>query len=84
MHYNSHHTEFDCFSGRAYAKEIQEIDVDTDKDYFEIDHVVRKKKVKGKWQSLIRWRGMTSRYDSWVPQSSIKAMTEDTRNRDIQ
>ena len=70
--------------GRAYGHELQKIDIEPEKDYFEISKVHRKKKVGRHWMALVSWCGYTRRHDSWIPVSELKTLQQNVRNVGIQ
>jgi hypothetical protein len=51
--------------GTFYKEELQKVEIEPDK-LFQIDKVIRTRKVKGKKQYLVRWRHWGPAFDSWV------------------
>ena len=51
--------------GTFYQKELQGVIVDLS-GTFDVDHVIRSKKVRGKTKYLVRWVGYAPKFDSWL------------------
>jgi hypothetical protein len=51
--------------GKFYEQEVQPITKDDDSTYI-IDRVLKTRKINGKTEYLIRWRGYGEKFDSWV------------------
>jgi hypothetical protein len=51
--------------GTFYQKELQSVIVDLS-GTFDVDHVIRSKKVRGKMKYLVRWVGYAPKFDSWL------------------
>ena len=56
--------------GTFYSNELQKVDPQPDRLY-KIEKVLRKRKIGGKEQMLVRWLGFSKEYDSWIPSSDI-------------
>ena len=50
--------------GKFYAQELQKVDKET--NVFEVEKVLRTRKVNGRKQYLVRWMGYGPKHDSWV------------------
>ncbi|XP_062603907.1 uncharacterized protein LOC134265702 [Saccostrea cucullata] len=61
----------DPIRGTFYASELQKVSKD-DETVWRIDKILRKRKVRGKEEVLVRWLGWPKKFDSWIPQSDIK------------
>ena len=61
----------DPIRGTFYASELQKVTKDK-QTVWRIEKVLRKRKVRGKEEVLVRWLGWPKKFDSWVPQSDIK------------
>jgi hypothetical protein len=55
----------DVLLGSFYQKELQGVRVNLS-GTFVVEHVIRSKKVKGKTQYLVKWRGYDSKFNSWL------------------
>ena len=58
-------------TGGFYASELQKIDKDRDV-FWKIEQVLKKKKVKGQTQLLVRWLGWPKKFDSWISESDLQ------------
>ncbi len=56
--------------GKFYPEEVQKIITAPD-DIFQIEKVIRKRKIKGVEEALIKWKGYSSNFNSWIPAADI-------------
>ena len=56
--------------GSFYSWELQLISIDLSGS-FQIDHVIRTKKTRGVKMFLVRWRGYSSKFDSWISEKDF-------------
>ncbi|XP_061190340.1 uncharacterized protein LOC133198230 [Saccostrea echinata] len=61
----------DPIQGTFYASELQKVLKDDD-TIWRIDKILRKRKVRGKEEVLVRWLGWPKKFDSWIPKGDIK------------
>jgi hypothetical protein len=61
----------DPIQGTFYASELQRLAKD-EATIWRIDKVLRKRKVRGKEEVLVRWLGWPKKLDSWIPKRDIK------------
>jgi hypothetical protein len=61
----------DPIQGTFYASELQRVSKD-EETIWRIDKVLRKRKVRGKEEVLVRWLGWPKKFDSWIPKRDIK------------
>lgn len=61
----------DPIQGTFYASELQKVFKD-EKTIWRIDKILRKRKVRGKEEVLVRWLGWPKKFDSWIPRKDIK------------
>ena len=59
--------------GTFYQKELQKVE-GTDEDLFKIDHIIKYRGKGKKKEALVRWKGWSKRFDSWIPVSNIKPL----------
>ena len=57
-------------AGRFYAQELQQIIYDRDTE-FQIETVIKRRRRAGVDESLVKWMGYPSKFNSWVPTSSV-------------
>ncbi|XP_061192263.1 uncharacterized protein LOC133200489 [Saccostrea echinata] len=57
--------------GSFYASELQKVNKD-EQTAWRIEKVLRKRKVRGKSEVLVRWLGWPKKFDSWIPENDIK------------
>jgi hypothetical protein len=58
--------------GRFYNEELQLAKKPTENDYFQIEKVIKTRKVKGKKQYFVKWLGYPPKFNSWI--NSIKRL----------
>ncbi|XP_061190400.1 uncharacterized protein LOC133198308 [Saccostrea echinata] len=61
----------DPIQGTFYASELQKVLKD-EETIWRIDKILRKRKVRGKEEVLVRWLGWPKKFDSWIPKGDIK------------
>lgn len=61
----------DPIQGTFYASELQKVFKD-EKTIWRIDKILRKRKVRGKEEVLVRWLGWPKKFDSWIPRKDMK------------
>lgn len=59
--------------GRFYKPEIQEISENPDKEY-KIERVIKKRKIDGDTELLVKWQGLPDKLNSWVKQSEVSKL----------
>ena len=59
----------DLLKGTFYAKEIQPVQK-TD-DVYEVDQILKRRKVKGQEELLVSWVGYPKSFNSWIPASHL-------------
>lgn len=52
--------------GSFYASELQK------ETQWRIEKIIRKRKVGGKPEELVRWLGWPKKFDSWIPEIDVK------------
>ncbi|XP_071118374.1 uncharacterized protein [Haliotis cracherodii] len=57
--------------GSFYASELQKVDKTADV-LWQVEKILKRKKVKGKTYALVRWLGWPSSFDSYVEESELK------------
>lgn len=64
-------TEFDGtpIKGSFYAQELQRVNVSD--NVFRVDRVLQKRGKGKQAEALVAWKGWPSKYNTWVPASSI-------------
>lgn len=62
----------EVLDGVFYEQELQKIRKED--DVFQIDRIIKKRKVKGKVEYLISWKGYPKKFDSWVPASHVQKL----------
>lgn len=60
----------EAVEGSMYEPEVEAVTVDLS-GVFDVDHVVRTRRYKGKKQYLVRWVGYGSKFDSWLDNSQF-------------
>jgi hypothetical protein len=61
----------DPIKGTFYTSELQKVSKGEDA-IWRIEKIVRKRKVRGKEEVLVRWLGWPKKFDSWISKSDIK------------
>lgn len=61
----------DPIRGTFYASELQKVTKDA-QAIWRIEKILRKRKVRGKEEVLVRWLGWPKKFDSWISKSDIK------------
>ena len=46
------------------------------KEEWEVEHILNKRKVKGKDKYLVRWKGFTAESDTWEGRENLKNVQE--------
>lgn len=62
----------EVLDGVFYEQELQK--VEKEDDVYKIERIVKKKKVKGKMEYLIKWKGYPDKFNSWVPASHVQSL----------
>lgn len=62
----------DDIQGTFYQDELQHV---TMPEVFSIEKILRRRKVKGQKQSLVRWAGWPPKYDSWIDDQELQNYT---------
>lgn len=57
--------------GSFYVSELQKVSKD-EQTQWRIEKIVRKRKVHGKPEVLVRWLGWPKKFDSWIPENDVK------------
>lgn len=55
--------------GQFLSSELQPVNK---KERYEIEKIIRKRKVNGQTEYLIKWLGYSSNFNSWIPESEVK------------
>ena len=55
--------------GKFYEEELQKTDL---KDFSVIDKIIRKKKVNGKYEYLVKWDGYPEKFNSWISEEQLE------------
>jgi hypothetical protein len=53
--------------GSFYREQLQK----TDQEIYRIDKVLRKRRLNGSNQSLVRWSGFPDKFDSWISSDDV-------------
>ena len=61
----------DPIKGTFYRYELQKV-VKSDTDVYKIEKIIKKKKVNGKIQLLVKWMGWPSKFNSWIDENELK------------
>lgn len=61
----------DPIRGTFYASELQKVTKDN-QTVWRIEKIIRKRKVRGKEEVLVRWLGWPKKFDIWISKSDIK------------
>lgn len=61
----------DPIQGSFYASELQKVSKD-EQTQWRIEKIIRKRKVRGKPEVLVRWLGWPKKFDSWIPEVDVK------------
>lgn len=61
----------DPVAGTWYHEELQEVYIPSDKLYT-IEKIIRKKKIDGNMMYLVKWRGYSDKFNSWVGVSEVE------------
>lgn len=62
----------DAIEGSFYKEELQRV-TKTD-DIYKVEKVLKTRKVNGKRQFFVSWRGWPKKYNSWVDEDSLKTI----------
>lgn len=49
--------------------------------YFDVDHLIAFKRVRGQEKVLVRWKNYSSEYDSWEPVSNMNRLLLEEVNK---
>ena len=55
--------------GKFYEEELQKTDL---KDFSVIEKIIRKKKVNGKYEYLVKWDGYPEKFNSWISEEQLE------------
>nr|XP_034315977.1 uncharacterized protein LOC117685641 [Crassostrea gigas] len=61
----------DPIQGSFYASELQKVSKD-EQIQWRTEKIIRKRKVRGKPEVLVRWLGWPKKFDSWIPEVDVK------------
>jgi len=61
--------------GVFYREELQKVKPPETADYWQVEKVIRKRKIKGSNETeyLVKWFGYADKYNTWVPESNMKS-----------
>jgi len=57
--------------GLFYEEELSEYNTDDD-TLFQVEKILKKKKMKGKTYALIKWKGYSDKFNSWEPLEEVQ------------
>ncbi|XP_061167375.1 uncharacterized protein LOC133176237 [Saccostrea echinata] len=57
--------------GSFYASELQKVSKN-EQTTWRIEKILKKRKIRGKSEVLIRWLGWPKKFDSWIPETDVK------------
>lgn len=63
----------DDIRGTFYRYELQKIDK-ADTEMYKIEKIIKRRKVAGKDQVLVKWLGWPTKFNSWVSKDEVKAI----------
>ena len=61
-------------------EEVQEVSEAQADDYYEVEKILQKRKMRGRWHCRIKWKGYSNRFNTWVPIKDVQALDENVRN----
>ena len=56
--------------GKFYEQELSA--VNKKDDVYEVEKILKRKKVKGKNMVLVKWSGYDNKHNSWIPEENIQ------------
>lgn len=68
--------------GKAYLEEIQTVPYSSEQ-YFEVEKVIHRKKIRNVKYALVKWKGYNNRYNSWIPEADLKNLFVNVLNYDV-
>ena len=61
----------DTIEGKFYEQEIQKIERDPDDDIFDVEKVIRQKRVNGQLWYFVKWLGYDDSFNSWIRKEDV-------------
>lgn len=61
----------EIIKGSFYYQELQRV---KPPDYYDIEYIIKRRRVRGKSQYLVKWVGHPSSFNSWVSEAAIKKL----------
>ena len=65
----------ELIQGSFYSNELQNVVVDENEEY-EIEEIIRTRKRNRTKEVLIKWRGLPTKFNTWIPESSVNKYTD--------
>jgi len=69
--YKLEYLEGEEIKGLFYEEELSEYNTDDD-TFYQVEKILRKKKIKGKTYALVKWKGYADKFNSWEPLEEVK------------